>query len=146
MIDESLTSSLHNCWCLTTIQMSPTGQSNRHILLGLLFNAKMGLTNRGTSGREHGFFHWWSCHGEFNPPHKPIMFEGYANEVILPSIKSQVSKFWGLTSYLMLTLRIVCLKSQTRKQRWTGIRQKFVGLDITPKSWNNVLLVSENKT
>ena len=36
--------------------------------------------------------YWWSCHGEFNPPHKPIMFEGYANEVILPYIKSQVSK------------------------------------------------------
>ena len=51
----------------------------------------------------------------------------------------------GLTPYLMFTLRIV-FKSQTMKERGTGIRQKVVGSGLTPKSWNNFLRVNENKT
>ena len=45
-----------------------------------------------------------------------------------------------MTSYLN------SLKSQTRKERGTGIRRKFVGSGMTPKSWNNFLLLNENKT
>jgi hypothetical protein len=46
----------------------------------------------------------------------------------------------GFTQYLN------SLKSQTRKERGTGIRRKVVGSDMTLKSWNNCLCLNENKT
>ena len=38
------------------------------------------------------------------------------------------------------------LKSQTRKERGTGIQRKVFGSGMTPRSWNNFLRVNENKT
>jgi hypothetical protein len=38
------------------------------------------------------------------------------------------------------------LKSQTRKKPGTGIRRKIVGSGLAPKSWNNFLRLSEDKT
>ena len=81
----------------------------------------------------------------FKPPHKPITFEAYANDVILPYIKSQANKCSRVDIIFDVYLEN-SLKSQTRKERGTGIRRKVVGSGITPKSWNNFQRVSENKT
>jgi hypothetical protein len=80
----------------------------------------------------------------FNPPHKPITFEAYANDVILPYIKSQANKCSRVDIIFDAYLEN-SLKSQTRKERGTGIRRKVVGSGMTPKPWNNFLRVSENK-
>jgi hypothetical protein len=81
----------------------------------------------------------------FRPPHKPITFEAYANDVILPYIKSQANKCSRVDIIFDAYLEN-SLKLQTRKERGTGIRRKVVGSGMTPKSWNNFQRVSENKT
>ena len=55
----------------------------------------------------------------FNPPHKPITFEAYANDVILPYIKSQANKCSRVDIIFDAYLEN-SLKSQTRKERGTG--------------------------
>jgi len=84
----------------------------------------------------------------FKPPCQPITFEAYANDVILSYIKSQANKCSrvDIIFYVYLENTFCSLKSQTRKERRTGIRRKVVGSGMTPKSWNNFLRVNENKT
>jgi hypothetical protein len=81
----------------------------------------------------------------FKPPHQPITFEAYANDVILPYIKSQANNCSRVDIIFDVYLEN-SLKSQTKKERGTGIRRKVVGSGMTPKSWSNFLRVSENKT
>ena len=81
----------------------------------------------------------------FKPPHKPITFEAYANDVILSYIKSQANTCSRVDIMFDVYLEN-SVKSQTRKERGTGIQQKVVGSGMTPKSWNNFLHVNENKT
>ena len=84
----------------------------------------------------------------FKPPHKPITFEAYANDVILPYIKNQANKCSRVDIIFDVYLEntFCSLKSQTRKERGTGIQRKVFGSGMTPRSWNNFLRVNENKT
>jgi len=71
----------------------------------------------------------------FKPPCQPITFEAYANDVILSYIKSQANKCSRVDIIFDVYLEN-SLKSQTRKERGTGIRRKVVGSGMTPEYWN----------
>ena len=91
----------------------------------------MWLTNRRTSGRE--YLCWWI-------PNLYINVWSLCESCYSAISRARQANVRGLTSYLN------SLKSQTRKKRGTGIRRKVVGSGLTPKSWNNFLRLSEDKT
>jgi len=80
--------------------MSPKGQCNSGILLsvklhfvfiwGCSLMPKCGLPTE--EPQAESIFIDGAAMVNFKPPHKPITFEAYANDVILPYIKSQASK------------------------------------------------------